>query len=356
MRAASVGNGPDTLRRVRICITGATGFIGSYFCRAYQAAGHEVVGLDLVPPDGAAPMVRFIRGDIRDADALRRAFTGCKRVLSLAAAHHDFGIDRPTYFAVNEEASRLVCEQADAAGIRRLCWYSSCAVYGDAREPRDERTEPHPVHPYGASKLAGEQVFRAWAARGEGRSVLCIRPTITFGPGNVANMYSLIRQIAGGRFVTAGAGTNCKSLSYVENLVSATQYLWERQGEGMDTFNFVEKPDLTSAKICDEIAHALGRRSAGLRLPLPLVLAMALPFDAITAVTGKDLSISTMRVRKLFVQQTRFEAQKLADAGFRSPVPLPEGLHRMVRWWSAEGRSTPPTWRQPPAQVQRFAD
>lgn len=339
---------------VRVCITGATGFIGSYFCRALGAAGHEVVGIDLIPPDASAPMARFVHGDIRDPDALRRGFEGCDRILSLAAAHHDFGIDRETYFAVNEVASKLICEQADALGIRKICWYSSCAVYGDVPEPRDERAEMRPTHPYGASKLAGERVFRAWAERGQERSILCIRPTITFGPGNVANMYSLIRQIAGGRFVTAGSGTNCKSLSYVENLVAATQYLWERQGEGMDTFNFVDKPDLTSAQICDEIAHALGRRSAGLRLPLPVVLAMALPFDAITSITGKDLSISTMRVRKLFVQQTRFEAQKLADTGFRSPVPLPEGLRRMVAWWSEQGRSSAPTWRQPPAKPQRL--
>ena len=101
---------------MRICITGATGFIGSYFCRAFQSAGHEVVGIDLIPPDASAPMARFVHGDIRDPDALRRAFEGCDQVLSLAAAHHDFGIDRPTYFAVNETASRLICEQADAAG------------------------------------------------------------------------------------------------------------------------------------------------------------------------------------------------------------------------------------------------
>ena len=78
---------------MRICITGGTGFIGSWFARRLAAAGVEVVALDLHPPDPALPLARFVRGDIRDPEALRRAFEGCDRVLALAAAHHDFGID-----------------------------------------------------------------------------------------------------------------------------------------------------------------------------------------------------------------------------------------------------------------------
>ena len=75
-----------------------------------------MVGIDLIPPDTSAPMERFVRGNIRDPHAPRRAFEGCGQMLSLAAAHHDFGINRPTYFAVNETASQLVCEQPEAAG------------------------------------------------------------------------------------------------------------------------------------------------------------------------------------------------------------------------------------------------
>ena len=340
---------------MRICITGATGFIGTHFTKRLAAQGHELVGLDLYAPESGAPFSRFIHGDIRDPEAVRMAIEGCDAVLSLAAAHHDFGIDEPTYYAVNETGSQVVCDEADRAGIGRVCWYSSVAVYGDCPAPRHEDATPMPNNFYGASKLAGEKVFRAWAGRGGGRSLLCIRPTITFGPGNVANMYSLIRQIASGRFVTAGPGSNYKSLSYVENLISATEYLWPRQGEGMNTFNFVEKPDLTSSQIADTIARALGRKKAGVRLPLGLVLAMAIPFDLVTAITGKDLGISRMRVRKLFVMETKFEADRLREAGFTSPVPLPEGLRRMVEWWSREGRSQAPVWRQPPATIEQKA-
>lgn len=340
---------------MRACITGATGFIGYQLCQRLLAAGHEVRGLDLIRPEGDQKLSDFVHGDLRDPAAVRRAIAGADAVFSLAAAHHDFGIDQKTYFDVNEAGSQVLCDELDRAGIRKVCWYSSCAVYGDCPAPRHEGATPRPSGPYGASKLAGEEVFRAWAEKGDGRSALVIRPTITFGPSNVANMYSLIRQIASGRFVIAGQASNYKSLSYVENLLDATLFLWERSALGFELFNFVEKPDLTSREIAQAVADALGKTSPGPTLPMPVVLALALPFDAFTAITGKDLGVRSMRVRKLFSQETRFEADKIASTGFRSAVSVREGIARMVRWWQIAGSKAAPKWRQPPAEVRQLS-
>jgi len=341
---------------MKACVTGATGFIGYQLVQRLVAAGYSVTGLDLIPPQEGQTLPNFVHGDIRDPAAVRRAIAGADAVYSLAAAHHDFGIDQATYFAVNQTGSQVLCDELDRAGIRRVCWYSSCAVYGDCPAPRDEAATPKPNGHYGASKLAGEHVFHAWVDKGDGRSALIIRPTITFGPTNVANMYSLIRQIASGRFVIAGQASNYKSLSYVENLIDATLYLWDRGFTGFELFNFVEKPDLTSRQIAQAVGDALGKASPGPTLPMPVVLALALPFDAVTALTGKDLGVSSMRVRKLFAQETRFEADKIAAAGFRSKVPVTEGIARMVRWWRDAGSKAEPKWRQPPAQVQQFPE
>jgi nucleoside-diphosphate-sugar epimerase len=339
---------------MKVCVTGATGFIGYKLCDMLAARGHEVRGLDLIRPEPDQRLNAFVHGDIRDPVAVRRAIEGADAVFSLAAAHHDFGITEATYFDVNEKGSRVLCDELDHAGIRRVCWYSSCAVYGDCPAPRHEGSVPLPNGPYGASKLAGERVFADWVAKGGGRSALIIRPTITFGPGNVANLYSLIRQVASGRFVIAGKATNRKSLSYVENLLDATLYLWNRGFDGMQTYNFVEKPDLTSRQIAEAVGTALGKDRPGPTLPMPLVLALTLPFDVVTTVTGKDLGVSAMRVRKLFAWETKFEADKLASTGFRSAVPVTEGIARMVRWWKQAGSKAAPKWRQPPAAVQRF--
>ena len=273
-------------------------------------------------------------------------------MLHLAAAHHDFGIDEETYFSVNEGGARAVCAVMDEMGIRRVCFYSTVAVYGSRVAEPDEDTPCAPESPYGASKLAGEEVFEEWAGQGDGRTVLIIRPTVTFGPGNFANMYTLIRQIASRLYVSVGPGANRKSLVYVDNIVESTLALWERaDAPTFDVFNAVDKPDLTSREIADVVCSALGRRPPRLRVPLAVALAGALPFDAVIAATGWNLPISSARVRKFAESNTVFSGAKIS-AVRPGRVALEEGIRRMVAWFQEDGRFLPVDRSIPPRELQ----
>jgi nucleoside-diphosphate-sugar epimerase len=340
---------------VRYCVTGGSGFIGSHFCRRLSADGHEVVILDLIEPAEDIPHDRFVQGDVRDADACREALGGCDVLLHLAAAHHDFGIPHDTYFDVNERGARVLCDVLDELGIRTVCFYSTVAVYAGSPLPHDENAVPKPDSPYGASKLAGEGVFRAWTEQGDGRRCLVIRPTVTFGYRNFANMYSLIRQVYSGLFVFMGPCSNVKGLTYIENILEATLYLLDRNDlPAFDVYNCVDKPDLTSRQIAEAIFRALGREPTRRRIPLWVGLFLALPFDVVIKLTGRNLAISGERIRKLFKVETRFESDKLRDAGFEAKVPLPEGIERMVDWYVESGRNESSEWHLPPDEVVKF--
>ncbi len=338
---------------MKVCITGGSGFIGSWFCHEYARRGVDVVILDLIEPSSDLPHDRFVHGDVRDVEAVREALAGCDGVLNLAAAHHDFGIEEETYFTVNKDGAAVLCQVMDEVGIRRACFFSTVAVYGSASPPLTEETPPQPESHYGRSKLAGEKVFEAWTLEGDDRRCLVIRPTVTFGPYNFANMYSLIRQIDRKQFFQAGPATNIKSLSYIENIMAASLWLWEHIGEddAFAVYNWVEKPDMDSAEISRTVADALGKSFR--RIPLPLALAMAKPFDMLIAVTGRNFPVSSARVRKLFVDQTKFEADKARRAGFTPDIELAEGLRRMVKWYLDGGREQSAEWHQPPAEIMR---
>lgn len=340
---------------MKICVTGGSGFIGRYLCEKLVERGHTLSILDLVEPDRDHAHARFLRGDVRNIDAVRSALDGCEGLIHLAAAHHDFGIAYDTYFDVNRDSAEVLCRAMDEAGITRACFYSTVAVFGDAKPPLTESTEPRPTTPYGASKLEGEVVFRRWTEKGGGRRCIVIRPTVTFGPRNFANMYSLIRQIYSGRFVLVGESTNIKSLSYVENLVDATIFLWERPDlPAFDVFNYVEKPDLTSRGIAEAIYRSLGRRAPRWHVPMWLARVSVVPFDIAIAVTGRNIPISSARLVKLFGTQTKFEADKVRATGFRAAVSLPDGIDAMVRWYVESGHGEPNEWRQPPFEVAAF--
>jgi hypothetical protein len=66
------------------------------------------------------------------------------------------------------------------------------------------------------------------------------------------------------------------------------------------------------------------------------------------------LPISGARIRKLFNAQTKFEADRVAASGFKPPVPLRDGIARMVQWYVKEGRHQSAEWHLPPAEAPRM--
>ncbi|MBI3898413.1 MAG: NAD-dependent epimerase/dehydratase family protein [Gammaproteobacteria bacterium] len=147
-----------------VLVTGGAGFIGSHLTERLLAAGHRVRVLDNLStgkrvnlPTHAA--FEFIEGDIRDADRVRAAVTGCEAIVHLAAvASVQASVDDP----IGTHGSNLIgtlnlLEAARHAGIRRFLYASSAAVYGDTTAlPVNEDTVLKPLSPYAADKLAGE--------------------------------------------------------------------------------------------------------------------------------------------------------------------------------------------------------
>ncbi len=338
----------------KIVVTGGSGFIGAYFCRFLKERGDEVVILDIIEPSKKSPHDRFVQGDIRDAEAVRDAFGGCQEVIHLAAAHHDFGIEEQTYFDVNEGGLEIMTSVMDELGITSITFYSTVAVYGDATPPLTEETPPQPESFYGKSKLAGEVVLKAWVNKGDGRHALVIRPTVTYGPDNFANMYSLLRQIDKGKFFFAKGSPNIKSLSYIENIVPATMFLLDKGcDEKFAIYNYIDKPDLTSVEIAKTCYESLRKPLPKFRPPTWLLLLGAKPFDIVIALTGKNLPVSTARVKKLFVHETKFEAQKILDAGYVAEASVREGIDRTAQWYKQVGENESAQWHQPPKEIYK---
>ena len=277
-----------------------------------------------------------VQGDIRIPEDLDKALSQhpCDAIISLAAEHKDFGIPEKSYFDTNERGTFNVCEAAARHGIKNIVFYSSVAVYGPVAGSSNEKTPTQPVSPYGASKLAAEKVLAEWSSADTSRSTLVLRPTVVFGERDLTNMLRLIRQIDVGRYVDIGGGENIKSIAYVENLVRATLFLMERMRPGFEIYNYADEPHMTVAEIAETIASALGRRKP-LSLPFPIVHALALPFDLLIAITGKDLPVSSDRVKKICTT-TKHGASKILNSGFSPIYSSREGLQRMVAWYSGE--------------------
>lgn len=319
-----------------IFFTGASGFIGSHF--------HEVIPNDtLINFDKVEPIfkhnAKYIKGDVRNINALDIALTENKSdlIISLAAEHKDFGIIEEEYFKTNEYGTENICKMATKHGINKIIFYSSVAVYGGNTIPSTEEMIPKPNFPYGKSKLAGEKVLKEWAAEDMTRSVVIIRPAVVYGERNVANMFRLIMQIKIGRFFNIGKGDNVKSIAYCKNLVDATIFSIEKMKPGVEIYNYADSPQLTSRDIANTIAQCLGKKEP-ITLPYFLVFLMGIPFDLLIKITKKDLPISTNRIKKLCTE-TRHEAFKILEHGFKPKYTNFDGLKNMVNWMQNEYNS-----------------
>lgn len=310
-----------------LLITGGSGFIGTNLCQALQSAGESFRILDKRPSQVFPEKVSL--ADILDRDRLAQNITG-DTIIHLAAEHRDDVRPISLYEQVNVEGTRNICRAATMRGINRIIFTSSVAVYGFAESGTGEEGPINPFNEYGRTKYAAEDVLRAWAAEDlANRSLTIVRPTVVFGPGNRGNVYNLLRQIASGRFLMVGSGTNRKSLAYVENIVAFLCYA-AKAGPGVHLYNYVDQPDQT---MNDLVAHVrqtiLGKPGIGPRIPYGLGLLLGYLADGVAQVTGKSLPISAIRVQK-FTSNTAFASRAHAATGFVAPVPLAEGIARTL--------------------------
>jgi len=306
--------------RMKIAITGGAGFIGSRLADGLRSAGHEVIILDIAAPD---PL------DATDEAAMMEALYGVDAIYNLAAEHRDDVSPASRYYDVNVGGAEILVKAAEAHDIKTIIFTSSVAVYGlDAGESSETDT-PAPFNDYGASKLQAEKVFDAWAALDGQRRLVTVRLVATFGRGNRGNIYTLMDQIACGRFVMVGAGRNYKSVAYVENVAAFLQYALGF-GAGAHLYNYADKPDLNMRAMVRDIRAALGRAGLGPRIPYMVGLVGGLCFDMLAKLTGKKFPISKVRVEK-FCANTVVNADKAHACGFTAPVSLQVGLDTMIK-------------------------
>jgi nucleoside-diphosphate-sugar epimerase len=321
----------------RILITGGSGFIARYFVSRLQNA--DVILFDVLAPDFVSH-ARWIEGDVRDLNALRNAMQDASLVIHLAAMHHDFGIADEAYFDTNLGGAKNLIKCMKEFGINRLINLSSVAVYGDLGNPgpTNEAMQPAPTNAYGKSKLEAEQVFRNWVQENPANRLVQVRSTVVYGPHNLANVLNLIKAIDQGLYFHSGKGTNIKSLTYVENLCDAALFALNREESGELLFNYVDYPQTGSRAIAEMQAEMLGKK---IRISLPewFAVLLALPFDAYIALTGRNLKISSKRIRKLNTQ-TCHSADLIRSLGFVPKHDMKDGMRRMIDWYRCEYKKT----------------
>ena len=255
-----------------IAILGGSGFIGSRL--GARLAERDIpfrIG-DLRPSEAFPDL--WTECDIRRPEALDELTRGCGAIVNLAAEHRDDVRPISRYHEINVEGAAQVCVAARHAGIQKIIFTSSVAVYGFQPAPVDESGPFAPFNEYGKTKLEAEGIYRTWAAEDPSRTLVIVRPTVVFGEGNRANVYNLLHQIASGRFLMTGSGENVKSMAYVGNIAAFLMHTLSL-GPGTHIFNYVDRPDMNTTDLVEYIKRCMGRPGKTPRIPKSVALPAA---------------------------------------------------------------------------------
>jgi UDP-glucose 4-epimerase len=331
---------------MRWLVTGGCGFIGRNFIRLLLARTNDTIRvvddlsvgtraeLEQIAPvvaldpatlqaaaGNAATRIELVTGDVRDAALARRVVAGADVVIHLAA---NTGVGPSVADPMGDCTTNVLgtlnyLEACRHGGVGRFVFASSGAPIGECEPPIHEELAPHPVSPYGASKLAGEAYCSAYK-RSFGIDTVALRFGNCYGPlsshkGSVVAKF--IREALNGEaWDIYGDGAQTRDFIYVDDIAEAIFSAATTPGIGGEVFQIATNAETTVAELAERLRATLERngvRTHGIRR---------------AAARVGDVKRNYSDTRKA---RTRL--------GWDARVALEEGLDRTVKWFmQASGR------------------
>jgi UDP-glucuronate 4-epimerase len=309
---------------MKVIVTGAAGFIGSFMCQRLLIDGWAVVGVDDFD-DFYDPKIkrsnikdclqnkrfRLVEGDIRDSAAMSNiAGQGADVIVHLAArAGVRPSIEQPALYAdVNVNGTVSILEAAKKAGIKKFIFASSSSVYGNNKKvpfSEDDNVD-FPISPYAATKKAGELICHTYHHLYE-ISITCLRYFTVYGPRQRPDLaiHKFARLIEQDKPIPVyGDGSMMRDFTYIDDIIDGTIAAINKCS-GYNIYNLGESRPIKVNDLIVEIEKALGKKAIIERLPLQ-------PGD---------------------VERTYADVTKAGrDLGYAPNTDISVGLKRFVEW------------------------
>lgn len=315
------------LQSQKIVVVGGAGFVGSHIVDQLLAEPvREILVLDNfvrgmrgnLAGAAADPRVRLVEGSITDRGWLDEQLRGAGGVFHLAALWLYECVHEPrAALDVNVVGTYNVIEACERAHVKRVVYSSSASVYGDAMVT--PMTEDHPFNNrtmYGATKIAGEQFFRAFYEQHR-LDYVALRYMNIYGP----------------RMDDKGA--------YVSVIVKVLDRMARGErpvifGDGSQAYDFIHVEDVARANI---LAMKSGATDTAFNIGCGVKTTINELVMRLIALTGSSLTAEYRPQEQMFVtHRVGSTGKAAAELGFTARVSLDEGLRRTVEWWMRDRR------------------
>jgi dihydroflavonol-4-reductase len=321
-------------------VTGASGFVGSAVARQLVERGSAVRALvrNGSPQQHLAGLdIEFVKGDLRDADAVRQAMAGVRWVFHVAADYRLWARNPREIIDNNMLTTRNVMQEAQREGVERIVYTSSVATLktgptGDSSDETVSLEEHQAIGAYKLSKLLAERLVLDMVKGG--LPVTIVNPSTPIGPRDVKPTPTgrLIVEAASGRvpaFVETGL-----NMVHVDDVAAGHLAALEhgRIGERY----ILGGQNASLSEILTAIALQTGRRSPRIKLPRAAVLPVAFVAQTLARRTGREpfVTVDGLRMSKNRMFFSAAKAER--ELGFRAR-PYADGIRDAIEWFRHAG-------------------
>ena len=324
-----------------VLVTGATGFLGWHIARRLLDRGEKVRLLVRDPSGGATALgelqgSEIARGDLRDADSVARAVSGCGIVYHAAADYRLWAPRPEEMYRSNVDGTRNVLEAAKKCGVERCVYTSTVGCIGMPEGGIGDESVPVGLDamagPYKRSKYLAEQVALEYAK--DGFPVVIVNPTAPMGDHDFKPTPTgqiVVDFLRGAIPAFIDTGLNVVSVKDV----AIGQLLACERGRSGERY-ILGSENLTLRRILHDLAEISGRKAPTVELPYFVAWMAGAAGTALSRITGKPprVPLDAVRMAKQKVWVSHETAAR--ELGY-APRPAREALVDAVRWFESRG-------------------
>ncbi len=313
-------------------VTGASGFVGWHVARLLLERGHKVRAL--VRTASAVPglEVEKVTGDLRDADSLRRAATGCGVVYHVAADYRLWSKNPKDLYDSNVEGTRNLLGAARSAGVDRVVYTSTVGCIGLPKDGLGDEDQPVSIDSmsgdYKRSKFLAEQVALGYARTGF--PVVIVNPTAPMGDHDFKPTPTgqIVKDFLAGAmpaYIDTGLNVvNVRDVAMGHLLACERGLVGERYILGSE--------NMTLGGILLELAAQTGRKAPGVRLPYFVAWTAGVVTTGLAHLTGIPPRAPMEAVRMAKKKMWVTHAKAARELGYE-PGPANAALTDAIGWF-----------------------
>lgn len=329
---------------MKVLITGASGFIGSFIVEESLRRGMETWAA--IRPNSSKEFlsderIRFIELDLSNEETLKKQLANNTFDYVIHAAGATKCINKDDFFKVNTEGTKNLVNALIALKmpLKRFIFISSLSVYGPVHEQQPykeicETDVPAPNTAYAESKLAAEEYINSI---GNNFPYIILRPTGVYGPRE-KDYFMMAKSIKNHIDFAAGYKQQDLTFVYVQDVVQVVFLAFDR-GKSGRTYFISDGHVYSSRHFSDLIRKELGMPWC-LRIVAPLWVLRIVTFvsEYISRITGKITALNNDKYNILKQRNWRCNIEPTVDElGYNPSFNLEKGVHLTIQWYRERG-------------------